>query len=43
MELRRKLAELLSANGLLTREQIDDPEFFALFGSGLLSSIDLLS
>jgi acyl carrier protein len=42
MELRRKLADLLSANGLLTREQIDDPNF-SLFGSGRLSSIDLLN
>jgi acyl carrier protein len=42
MELRRKLADLLSANGLLTREQIDDPNF-SLFGSGVLSSIDLLN
>jgi len=42
MELRRKLADLLSANGLLTREQIADPNF-SLFGSGLLSSIDLLN
>jgi len=42
MELRTKLADLLSAKELLTREQIDDPNF-SLFGSGLLSSIDLLN
>jgi acyl carrier protein len=41
-QLRRKLVDLLSTNGLLTREQIDDPNF-SLFGSGLLSSIDLLN
>lgn len=42
MEIRTRIADLLSSNGLLTRDQIDDPNF-SLFGSGHLSSMDLLN
>ena len=42
MEIRDRIADLLSSNGFLTRNQIDDPNF-SLFGSGHLSSMDLLN
>jgi len=42
MAIRNKIADLLSSNGFLTRDQIDDPNF-SLFGSGHLSSMDLLN
>jgi len=42
MAIRNKIADLLSSNGFLTPDQIEDPNF-SLFGSGHLSSMDLLN
>lgn len=42
MEIKNRIADLLSSNAFLTRDQIDDRNF-SLFGSGHLSSMDLLN